>query len=226
MRAARRLVNLATQSPNPYFSGISIGWPGRPSGTVWPTNRTENGVGRSNFKPSPPKKRLRKKQGTTPHPNLHHNIASIYFVAFRYLSQRIHHLSPTRQRGIFQQMKNNQPQRALPTNIPARSNLHGYAQYLEQQLGVRIPISQFRGDIHLSETEDARRWLAIPDDPPLPRNWRSWVNKVETEAELNSLRHSVKRGLPSGDDNRTKSSAARLGLETTTRSRGRPKKET
>ena len=123
-------------------------------------------------------------------------------------------------------MKNNQPQRALPTNIPARSNLHGYAQYLEQQLGVRIPISQFRGDIHLSETEDARRWLAIPDDPPLPRNWRSWVNKVETEAELNSLRHSVKRGLPSGDDNRTKSSAARLGLETTTRSRGRPKKET
>lgn len=73
---------------------------------------------------------------------------------------------------------------------------------------------------------DERRWLAIPDDPPLPRNWRSWVNKVETEAELNALRRSVKRGLPFGDDNWTRSSAVRLGLETTTRPRGRPKKET
>jgi putative transposase len=73
---------------------------------------------------------------------------------------------------------------------------------------------------------DERHWLAIPDDPPLPRNWRSWVNKVETEAEFNSLRRSVKRGLPFGDDNWTRSSAVRLRLETTTRPRGRPKKET
>ena len=28
MRAARRVDNLANQSPNPYFAGISIGWPG------------------------------------------------------------------------------------------------------------------------------------------------------------------------------------------------------
>jgi len=54
---------------------------------------------------------------------------------------------------------------------------------------------------------DARRWLAIPDDPPLPRNWRSRVNKVETESELTSLRHSVRRGLPFGDDRWTRSSA-------------------
>lgn len=37
---------------------------------------------------------------------------------------------------------------------------------------------------------DDRRWLAISDEPPLPRNWRSWVNKVETEAELNSQRQT------------------------------------
>ncbi len=73
---------------------------------------------------------------------------------------------------------------------------------------------------------DVRRWLAIPDDPPLTRNWRSWVNKVETEAELNSLPRSVKRGLPFGDENWTRSSAVRLSLSTTTRPRGRPKKET
>ncbi len=69
---------------------------------------------------------------------------------------------------------------------------------------------------------DERRWLAIPADPRLPRNWRSWVNKVETEAELDSLRRSVKRGLPFGDANCTRSRAVRLGLEITTRPRGRP----
>ena len=73
---------------------------------------------------------------------------------------------------------------------------------------------------------DERRWLAIPDEPPLPRNWRSWVNKVETETELNSLRLSVKRGVPFGGDQWIRSSAVRLGLETTTRPRGRPKNET
>ena len=73
---------------------------------------------------------------------------------------------------------------------------------------------------------DERRWLAIPGDPPLPRNWRSWVNKMETEAELTSLRRSVKRGVPFGDDQWIRSSAVRLCLETTTRPRGRPKKET
>ena len=70
-----------------------------------------------------------------------------------------------------------------------------------------------------------RRWLAIPDDPPLPRNWRSWVNKVESEAELQAVRNSVKRGLPFGDHQWTKSSAVRLGLESKTRPRGRPKNE-
>jgi putative transposase len=70
---------------------------------------------------------------------------------------------------------------------------------------------------------DESGWLAIPDDPPLPRNWRSWVNKVETEAELQSVRNSVKRGLPFGEAQWTKNSAARLGLESTTRPKGRPK---
>jgi len=73
---------------------------------------------------------------------------------------------------------------------------------------------------------EERRWLAIPDNPPLPRNWRAWVNKVETETELSSLRRSVKRGVPFGDEKWTRSSAVRLSLETTTRPRGRPKKET
>jgi len=31
--------------------------------------------------------------------------------------------------------------------------LHGYALFLEERLGVRIPVTQFRGDIHLAEDE-------------------------------------------------------------------------
>jgi hypothetical protein len=31
--------------------------------------------------------------------------------------------------------------------------IHGYAQYLEQQLGVPVPVTRFYGDLHLSEQE-------------------------------------------------------------------------
>ena len=72
---------------------------------------------------------------------------------------------------------------------------------------------------------DQRRWLATPADPPLPRQWRSWVNKPETDAEVKALRHSVQRGLPFGDDRWIKSSTVRLNLESTTRPRGRPRKD-
>ena len=34
--------------------------------------------------------------------------------------------------------------------------LHGYSQYLEEQLGLRIPVAKFSGDIHLSPSERER----------------------------------------------------------------------
>lgn len=75
------------------------------------------------------------------------------------------------------------------------------------------------------QSADQRRWLATPKDPPLPRQWRSWVNKAETDAEVKALRHCIARGLPFGDDRWIKSSTVRLNLESTTRPRGRPRKE-
>ena len=48
------------------------------------------------------------------------------------------------------------------------------------------------------------------------------MNKVETEAELHSLRRSVKRGLQFGDDTWPRSSAVRLGLETTNDRKAKP----
>lgn len=83
------------------------------------------------------------------------------------------------------------------------------------------------GSAHLrGQSQETCRWLSIPGDPPLPRNWRSIVNKAESEAELQAVRDSVRRGIPFGESQWTKNSAVRLGLESTIRPRGRPKKET
>ena len=76
-------------------------------------------------------------------------------------------------------------------------------------------------------------WLgkrATPDwlsDWPVsrPRNWRAAVQQPHSQDELNALRQSVQRGTPYGNDRWTRRTAARLGLESTTRPRGRPRKE-
>lgn len=59
---------------------------------------------------------------------------------------------------------------------------------------------------------------------PQPRNWRELVQEPQTEAELAALRHSVMRGAPFGGAHWTADTARRLGLESTLRPRGRPKK--
>ena len=63
------------------------------------------------------------------------------------------------------------------------------------------------------------------DGPILkPTHWTRHVNGVETEAELRSLRHSLTRGTPFGDARWQTRTAAKLGLESSLRPRGRPKR--
>jgi putative transposase len=59
---------------------------------------------------------------------------------------------------------------------------------------------------------------------PQPRNWRELVRQPQTEAESAALRQSVLRGAPFGGASWTADTARRLGLESTLRLRGRPKK--
>jgi putative transposase len=61
---------------------------------------------------------------------------------------------------------------------------------------------------------------------PLPRqaNWIDHVNEPQTELELAALRRSLQRGIPFGDEGWTARAVRQLGLETTLRPRGRPKK--
>ena len=60
---------------------------------------------------------------------------------------------------------------------------------------------------------------------PAGREWVSHVNRVETEAELKAVRRSVVRGTPFGEAAWLQRTARRLCLDSTLRSRGRPKKD-
>jgi putative transposase len=72
---------------------------------------------------------------------------------------------------------------------------------------------------------DSNARALLSDWPMLrPRQWLSHVNRPQSEAEMAAIRQCVRRGSPYGSDTWVQRTAKRLGLETTLRPRGRPKK--
>ena len=78
-------------------------------------------------------------------------------------------------------------------------------------------------------------WRREQEDPKLseflsewpverPRQWIKWVNESERAAELQDLRSCAQRGKPFGSEAWVVRMAKRLGLESTLRPRGRPKR--
>lgn len=59
---------------------------------------------------------------------------------------------------------------------------------------------------------------------PKPRDWRSLVNKAQTEQELEAIRRSIRRGRPFGRQTWVNRVARELGLESTLRDPHRPRK--
>lgn len=57
-----------------------------------------------------------------------------------------------------------------------------------------------------------------------PRAWVEQVNQPATPAEMEAVRRSAQRGTPYGDTTWVERTVQRLGLESTVRPRGRPKK--
>jgi putative transposase len=76
-----------------------------------------------------------------------------------------------------------------------------------------------------------RPWLVARDAWPVeaPADWLRWVNEPQTAKEevaaLAALRRSVSRGAPYGTDEWARRAAATLGLESSLRPLGRPKKK-
>jgi putative transposase len=67
-------------------------------------------------------------------------------------------------------------------------------------------------------------WLEV-GPVPRPEPWLEWVHQPVTAAEVEALRRCVHRGAPFGSLGWVKGTAQRLGLESSLRPRGRPKKE-
>jgi putative transposase len=72
---------------------------------------------------------------------------------------------------------------------------------------------------------ESQRGLLSPWPLPEPAEWLEWVNRPQTEAELEAIRRSVIRGQPYGSQKWVLGEARRLGLESTLRKRGRPFKQ-
>ena len=75
-------------------------------------------------------------------------------------------------------------------------------------------------------TADERDLAGMLSDWPVdqPRVWARRVNAAETAAELEALRRCVARSRPFGGPTWVRRTVKKLGLESTTRSRGRPRK--
>jgi putative transposase len=94
-----------------------------------------------------------------------------------------------------------------------------------------------RNPVRANLVERAQLWLwssaapPHPEGPALdggpvvrPANWLDHVNEPQTEAEVERLRESLRRGRPFGDLLWMQHTAVRLGLQASLRPRGRPKK--
>ena len=60
---------------------------------------------------------------------------------------------------------------------------------------------------------------------PRAGHGKTLVNEAQTQGERKAIRRSVSRSQPYGQDDWAKAAAAQLGLESTLRSRGRPRKQ-
>jgi len=117
-------------------------------------------------------------------------------------------------------------------SFPVQDRVHFYTvcRYVERN-ALRSNLVQRAQDWRWGSLWQRRQRNLLEDYPPLspwplpqPPNWTAQVNQAETHDELEALRISVSKGRPFGSEVWQKRIARRLGLESTFRSRGRPRK--
>ena len=116
--------------------------------------------------------------------------------------------------------------------FPIEDDDHLYAvlRYVERNplranLCERAEEWKFGSAWRMAHGDDSSR--SILSTWPLPRfsDWADYVNLPQSDAELEAIRRSVKRGTPYGSETWITQSATRLELKHTLRSRGRPAKK-
>lgn len=81
------------------------------------------------------------------------------------------------------------------------------------------PWSSLRGSGSTRHSNIVHHWPVAR-----PENWLLWIKQPMTATELEQLRQSVNRGTPYGSTAWIHRAASQLGLETSLRPRGRPRK--
>lgn len=116
-------------------------------------------------------------------------------------------------------------------SFPVQGDEHFYSvcRYVERnalRAGLVKKAEAWRfGSLRRTMHGDAEeRALLAPWPVPRPRNWAAQVNRPQTEGELAAIRRAIARGNPLGDERWTQRTVDKLGLESTLRPRGRPKK--
>ena len=114
--------------------------------------------------------------------------------------------------------------RAFP--IPCDEHLLIVLRYIERN-ALRANLVQHAQEWPWSSLALDRVGGPVLDPGPVPRpqDWLTYVNRPQTEPELERLRQSIARGRPYGDGSWVEQTAQRLGLEASLRPRGRPRKQ-
>jgi putative transposase len=94
----------------------------------------------------------------------------------------------------------------------------------------RNPVRANLVDSALGWPWSSSRWRGRPNDlldessVPLGVDWNAYVDAPQTGTEVAALRQSISRGAPFGSAQWQRATAQALGLESTLRPRGRPRK--
>jgi REP-associated tyrosine transposase len=119
--------------------------------------------------------------------------------------------------------------KAFPVEVEDPAQFHSVARYVEGnalRAGLVAQAQAWRwSSLWRRGFGDAESRALLARWPvPRPRDWVKRVNAPQTEAELEAVRRSVRRGSPFGNPDWQRTTAQRLGLQTTLRPRGRPRK--
>jgi putative transposase len=114
--------------------------------------------------------------------------------------------------------------------IEADDHLYTVLRYVERnplRANLVVQPEAWRwSSLHLRQTDDPRvAKLLHPWPVPMPPDWLALVKEPQTKAEVEAVRRSVVRGSPYGSLAWQLRTARRLGLESSLRPRGRPKKK-